>query len=48
MKKLNKNQEGILEKLKTLEMIEIDNGKITIKNWHKRQSWIKKLNYYKQ
>src|SRR3990167_9590389 len=28
---------GILEKLKKLEMIGIDNGMITVKNWQKRQ-----------
>ena len=28
---------GVLEKLKNLEMIHIDNGKITIINWQKRQ-----------
>lgn len=28
---------GILEKLVNLEMIRIDNGKITVKNWEKRQ-----------
>ena len=28
---------GVLEKLKSLEMIEIDNGVITVKNWDKRQ-----------
>jgi len=31
------NTKGILKKLESLEMISIDNGVITIKNWQKRQ-----------